>query len=403
MALLSGARVMHIGNVATTRMKRLTVRIALSAFAASFLFTGRVTAFRSAPLLPAWTCSRFSSQSIEQLWSITTSSSPQSAVLPHHGISKSTCSSSSLWSSLSAVVSPFDSPEWQAWDADFVEQRQAAVPAVEVVNEMPEPLPGNLHNRYYLLRHGQSTANLAEIISSDRATLAYSTEHGLTDLGYQQGRAAATPLLDALEEGTAADDSKKKKVVLVSSPFARARQTAQACLDGLREQGDRVKELGLEIDETVVLRDLLVERYFGRLDGERIYTYSYVWPLDKFNTTHSAFDCESVAAVCCRLRRLVMELEDTYASDHHHIVLVSHADVLQIAQLYAANAPNVGYFSSYRFASKCGVRVRVMERVVRGCDCGQRGILRGVTCRWFSLLTIIAFTNRRRSTTHGCW
>ena len=106
----------------------------------------------------------------------------------------------------------------------------------------------------------------------------------------------------------------------------------------------------VEIDETVVLHNGLVERSFGRLDNEKIYTYAYVWPLDKFNVTHTAFDVESVAAVCTRLRALVLELEAAY--DNHHIVLVSHADVLQIAQLYAAEVPNVGYFSSYRFASK---------------------------------------------------
>jgi hypothetical protein len=40
------------------------------------------------------------------------------------------------------------------------------------------------------------------------------------------------------------------------------------------------------------------------------------------------------------------------SSSQRIIVLTSHADVLQIAQLYAANVPNVGGFSSYRFKSK---------------------------------------------------
>jgi broad specificity phosphatase PhoE len=41
-----------------------------------------------------------------------------------------------------------------------------------------------------------------------------------------------------------------------------------------------------------------------------------------------------------------------------HVICVSHADVLQIAQLYAAQAPNVGEFSSYRFSNG---EVRRME------------------------------------------
>jgi broad specificity phosphatase PhoE len=79
------------------------------------------------------------------------------------------------------------------------------------------------------------------------------------------------------------------------------------------------------------------------------------------NVTHTAFDVESVAAVCTRLKRFFEDLEkaDFSRSFEHvpeckrvtHVVCVSHADVLQIAQLYAAEVPNVGEFSSYRFAN----------------------------------------------------
>ena len=78
----------------------------------------------------------------------------------------------------------------------------------------------------------------------------------------------------------------------------------------------------------------------------------YVWPMDAINVTHTAFDVESVAAVCTRLSQVVERCEEKYCDDdtiQHHIVWVSHADVLQIGQLYAANAENVGRFSSYRF------------------------------------------------------
>lgn len=79
------------------------------------------------------------------------------------------------------------------------------------------------------------------------------------------------------------------------------------------------------------------------------------------NVTHTAFDVESVAAVCTRLKRLFDDLEnadfslalgnETKFTGTLHVVCFSHADVLQIAQLYAAEAPNVGEFSSYRFAN----------------------------------------------------
>ena len=234
--------------------------------------------------------------------------------------------------------------------------QQANVPRVQVVHATPPKLPQTLKNQYYLFRHGQSTANLAEIISSNRTSLAYTTRHGLTATGYQQGRQAASQLLDLLSHNSCGDttSSLSKKVIFIASPFARARQTAQACLDGLLEDPahtTRMAKLGIEVNPTIQLDHLLVERSFGRLDGERLYTYAYVWPLDKFNVTHTAFDVESVAAVCHRIRTLIVEqLEEQY--DHCHLVLTSHADVLQIAQLYAAKPEAVGYFSSYRFASE---------------------------------------------------
>lgn len=217
------------------------------------------------------------------------------------------------------------------------------VSPMRVVSSMPPNLSQeSLRNKYYLLRHGQSTANIAEIISSSRS-LAYTNRHGLTNLGYTQGVDSSNELLDILER--AAHDG--EEVVFVSSPFARAYQTAQACIDGLANQKDRLKGLRLKVSKKIQIHDNLVERYFGRLDGQALYTYSYVWPLDKFNVTHTAFDVESVAAVCHRLHSAIGDLEAKY--DNCHLVLVSHADVLQIAQLYASGVDNVGLFSSYRF------------------------------------------------------
>lgn len=232
---------------------------------------------------------------------------------------------------------------------------EARTMETKIVSEMPPPLPEKTKNRYYFLRHGQSTANVASIISSDRS-LAYSDKHGLTDLGYEQGKASAEQLLDQLEaEGAKAGE----KVVFVSSPFARAKQTAEACLDGLAEESNqkRAESMGLEISKDIVMEKRLMERYFGRLDGEAIYTYAYVWPVDKMNVTHTAFDVESVAAVCHRLSEVMERCESEF--DGCHIVWVSHADVLQIGQLYAANAKNVGEFSSFRFKNG---EVRPMKR-----------------------------------------
>jgi broad specificity phosphatase PhoE len=269
------------------------------------------------------------------------------------------------------------------WNETFVQTQQAYVPAVEIVSSLPQPLNGNTtHNMYYLLRHGQSTANVDEVISSDRVTLSYSNKHGLTDVGYQQGKESHQQLLEAIQNriapqqlppSTTTDKNRwphRHRLIMISSPFARARQTALACLRGLNEMKERLEMMHMDVIPSILIHNLLVERYFGKLDNEAIYTYAYVWPLDKFNVTHTAFDVESVAAVATRLEQLIQQLESNFLdvvettndddgiheiSVTNHIVLVSHADVLQIGQLYAANAENIGEFSSYRFKSmlKC--------------------------------------------------
>ena len=84
-----------------------------------------------------------------------------------------------------------------------------------------------------------------------------------------------------------------------------------------------------------------------------------------FNNTHTAFDVESVAAVTTRLRETLLKIDENQLHNESEngdvIVLVSHADVLQIMQVYAAGLDNVGMFSSYRFANG---EIRCMKRNV---------------------------------------
>lgn len=141
------------------------------------------------------------------------------------------------------------------------------VPDVQIVTAMPENLPLDMKNKYYLLRHGQSTANVAEIISSARS-LAYTNKHGLTAKGYDQGFDSASQLVELLTESAEKGD----RVIFVSSPLARARETAQACLDGLFNNQTIAKqwreELGIGVSKHIYYHDLLIERNFGKLDGE---------------------------------------------------------------------------------------------------------------------------------------
>ena len=104
---------------------------------------------------------------------------------------------------------------------------------------------------------------------------------------------------------------------------------------------------------------LFVLRFFGRLDDEKLETYNYVWPVDMFDITHKAFDVESVLEVTQRIQKTILDIDSKHEGDN--IVLVSHADVLQITQCYAAGLENVGKFSQYRFNNG---EVRYMGRNV---------------------------------------
>jgi hypothetical protein len=135
-------------------------------------------------------------------------------------------------------------------------------PTIPIVDSMPSRLPP-LNNYYYLVRHGQSTANVEGIISSARS-LAGSTKHGLTLLGEEQGRDSAKSLIGLIEEDVKHGElSSTKTVYFYSSPFARAKETAYACLKGIGEDkvAARVKELGLDVRDDVSIEDRLMERY----------------------------------------------------------------------------------------------------------------------------------------------
>ena len=265
-----------------------------------------------------------------------------------------------------ATASGFVSPSSTSCAKKQIQKLFATVnpqePSVAVVDAMPGSLPP-LKNHYYLLRHGQSTANVEGIISSARS-LAGSTKHGLTLLGIEQGRNSAPSLIDFIEQDLNDDDTiSTKEVYFYSSPFARAKETAEQCLAGMRanEVAKRIEELGLKVNKEVILNDGLMERYFGRLDGTELLTYAYVWPVDMFDPTHTAFDVESVAAVTTRLRSTLLDIDSKHDEGGNHIVLTSHADVLQITQVYASGLDNVGKFSQYRFGNG---EVRKMGRTV---------------------------------------
>jgi broad specificity phosphatase PhoE len=159
-----------------------------------------------------------------------------------------------------------------------------------------------LANRFSIMRHGQSKANVRGIIvsciESDRRG-----DYGLSGLGRRQALAAARRC------GLPGD------TVICSSDFSRARQTAE------------IVRAHLGATE-VVLTEALRERCFGDWEGTAIANYARVWAADETNPCDADGNVEPTAAVLDRSTAFIVDLERRYSG--RDILLVSHGDTLQI-------------------------------------------------------------------------
>jgi probable phosphoglycerate mutase len=166
-----------------------------------------------------------------------------------------------------------------------------------------------LVNRYSVMRHGQSKANVLGVIVSsierDRAG-----DYGLSAAGRDQALASARG--SGLPAGT----------VVCASDFARARETA-LIVAGYLGAGD------------VVTSAALRERYFGEFDGGPVSGYATVWAADAAGGP-PAGGAEPAGAVLERVSALIAGLEARHAG--RDILLVSHGDTLQILQAGFARA-----------------------------------------------------------------
>ena len=155
------------------------------------------------------------------------------------------------------------------------------------------------------MRHGQSKANLQEIIIShpENGLLA---DYALTEKGREQARASAE--LSKLPADT----------VIYSSDFSRAKETAE------------IVRQTIEAKNEVRLTKALRERHFGTWEKKDHKHYHDVWASDKHSADHTTEEVESVNSVLSRTTRLVLDIENQYAGKN--ILLVSHGDCLQILQ-----------------------------------------------------------------------
>jgi broad specificity phosphatase PhoE len=190
----------------------------------------------------------------------------------------------------------------------------------------------SLAQSYYALRHGQSLANVAKIISSDPNIS--TVQHGLSDVGRQQAKAAgdafAAEYVGSSSESTSNDNY--RGVAIFSSDFARARETASIFAQSLRSLGIPLYGGGVELERR------LRERYFGELNGGPDTGYQAVWDRDVGDADHNEFGVESANSVLERTTKFISELDGRLSHQSENdgsrwkCVLVAHGDVLQITQ-----------------------------------------------------------------------
>lgn len=216
------------------------------------------------------------------------------------------------------------------------------VPAGAGVNHLAGA--ARLANRFSVMRHGQSKANVAGVIVSDIETDRRG-DYGLSRAGRRQAVAAAGGC------GLPPD------TVICSSDFARARQTAElvrACL-GAGE---------------VIVTQALRERCFGGWEGTSSANYERVWAADA-GVGLPGDGVEPAAAVLERVTRLVADLDRRHRG--RDILLVSHGDTLQILQAGFARLDPSGHRRLPHLATGEIRRLRLGDGGLSAVAPGARG------------------------------
>jgi broad specificity phosphatase PhoE len=183
-----------------------------------------------------------------------------------------------------------------------------------------------MNNKYILFRHGESKPNIDKLVCSDIKN-GEKMENGLTVVGSKQ-------VFQSIEDLKLSFKSFNSKIIIISSPFSRALQSASILKDGLEISHDCI-----QVDSR------LSERYFGMYEGKQNSIYSEVWKQDE---THTDFGdgVETPLQVHDRVGDLIIELENRFINTT--IILVSHGDTIMIAKTwFKKNDPYFHHLSEY--------------------------------------------------------
>jgi broad specificity phosphatase PhoE len=164
-----------------------------------------------------------------------------------------------------------------------------------------------LGNRYFVMRHGESKANVCGILVGD-------PQRGVEDFGLtERGRRQADDAASAFKEsyGSLLDDAE-----IIASDFRRTRETAAILARTLGDSG------------SVRLREGLRERFFGRLEGKDHRKLAALREGEGPEALISRYGCEPTESVHSRVVKVVRDLEQEKRG--RTVILVSHADPIQV-------------------------------------------------------------------------
>eukprot|EP00741_Cyanophora_paradoxa_P005165 tig00000863_g5007.t1 len=200
----------------------------------------------------------------------------------------------------------FAAPE-RAARRQFIAALAAAALVANANPAAASPITGPFRNRYWIVRHCESTANAGGFICSD-PVIGLGQRCALTSRGKELARETAQKVADAAGGG---------RVLIFTSDFTRAQATADII----------AREIGGEVRVALELR----ERFFGSLEGKPVEgNCEAVWEADSRDPSSHYAGAESVLEVFGRVSSFVTSTEKAWSNKR--IVLVSHGDTLQILQ-----------------------------------------------------------------------
>lgn len=188
-----------------------------------------------------------------------------------------------------------------------------------------------LKSHYVAIRHGESVPSAKGQVCS---TLACGTnsKNTLTLKGRQEV-VENTKKFIVSNRSMVLRYMKAGRLLIVTSPFSRTKETARLVAQTLQEQlgkevSARHRQVPIEIEPE------LRERFFGAYEGQlnSAHLYETVWNLDKQDENNTAKGVESPKQVQQRALKLIEKLEASQAHQEKMVLVVSHGDFLTILQ-----------------------------------------------------------------------